>query len=218
MLERARRRVQRLEQTVVDGDIRLGQGVQQRRLADVGVPGQGNSRRLRALTFLAANVALLAQVLQAPAQERDPAARDAAVGLELRLAGPSRPDARSQGAHAAAETLEVLPHPSHARQVVLELSQLDLELSLGASRMLGEDVEDQLRPVDDACLEGVLEGALLGRVQLVVHQEHLGAGLLVGALEFLEFPLPDVGTPLRSRPVLDELSDRLHERCVRELT
>ncbi|MEN3313327.1 MAG: N-succinyldiaminopimelate aminotransferase [Actinomycetota bacterium] len=218
VLERACRRVQRLEEAVVDRDVRLRQGIQQRRLADVRVAGQSDGRRFGALTFLATNVPLLAQVLQAPAQERDPAARNAPVGLELRLAGPSCPDARSEGAHAAAEALEVLPQPSHAWQVVLELRQLDLELSLRASRMLGEDVEDQLRPVDDACLEGVLERALLDRVELVVHQEHLGAGFLVGALELLELPLPDVGTPLGARPVLDELPDRLDEGCVRELT
>ena len=42
--------------------------------------------------------------------------------------------------------------PAHARQVVLELRELDLELPLGADGVLGEDVEDQLRPVDDARL------------------------------------------------------------------
>jgi len=44
----------------------------------------------------------------------------------------------------------VLPQAAHPREVVLELGQLDLELALGARRVLGEDVEDQLRPVDDA--------------------------------------------------------------------
>jgi hypothetical protein len=43
----------------------------------------------------------------------------------------------------------VLPHAPHARKVVLELRELDLQLALGAPRMLREDVEDQLRPVDD---------------------------------------------------------------------
>ena len=64
---------------------------------------------------------------------------------------------------AAAEALEVLPHAPHARQVVLELRELDLELPLGARRVLGEDVEDQLRPVDHARVERVLEVALLRR-------------------------------------------------------
>ena len=65
----------------------------------------------------------------------------------------------------------MLPHPPHSRQVVFELCELDLELSLGAHGVLGEDVEDQLRPIDDACLEGVLERPLLRRAQLVVDDQ-----------------------------------------------
>ena len=57
----------------------------------------------------------------------------------------------------------MLPHAAHAREVVLELRELDLELSLGRRRVLGEDVEDQLRPVDDARVERVLEEPLLRR-------------------------------------------------------
>ena len=64
----------------------------------------------------------------------------------------------------------MLPHATHARQVVLELGELDLELSLGARRVLGEDVEDQLRPVDDAGGQGILERALLRRLELAVDE------------------------------------------------
>ena len=38
--------------------------------------------------------------------------------------------------------------------------------------VLGEDVEDQLRAVDDARVERVLERPLLGRIELVVDEEH----------------------------------------------
>ena len=68
----------------------------------------------------------------------------------------------------------MLPHAAHAREVVLELRELDLELSLGAPRVLREDVEDQLRAVDDARAERVLERPLLRRAELVVGEEHLG--------------------------------------------
>ena len=78
---------------------------EKRRLADVGIAGQRDGRRLGALTLLASNVTLLAEVLQPPAEKRDPAACDAPVCLELRFAGPSCPDARSEGAHAAPEAL-----------------------------------------------------------------------------------------------------------------
>src|SRR3954470_8784376 len=45
--------------------------------------------------------------LQPAHDDGDAAAPEAAVGPELRLAGPARAD-------AAAEPLEVLPHPAHA--------------------------------------------------------------------------------------------------------
>ena len=116
----------------------------------------------------------------------DAAAGQPPVGLELRLARPARAD-------AAAESLEVLPHAAHPRQVVLELRELDLELALGAARVLGEDVEDQLRAVDDPRLEEVLEPALLRGLELVVDEQRLGAGLAVGVLQLFELPLADVG-------------------------
>ena len=99
----------------------------------------------------------------------------------------------------------MLPHAPHPRQLVLELRQLDLELALGAPRVLGEDVEDQLGAVDDPRLEGVLERPLLGRVELVVDDQHLGAGAPVLLLELLELALADVRAPVRLRAVLNEL-------------
>src|SRR5205823_6607138 len=84
--------------------------------------------------------------------------------------------------------LEVLPHAAHARQVVLELRELDLELALGADGVLREDVEDQLRPVDDARLQRVLEQALLRRRQLVVDEQHLGIRLAVRSLQLVDVP------------------------------
>src|SRR5262249_17221429 len=161
--------------------------------------------------FLAAHLALLAQLLQAPAQQRDSPPRDAAVALELGLARAARPD-------AAPEALEVLAHAAHAREVVLELRELHLELAFGADGVLREDVQDQLGPVDDAGLQGVLERSLLRRVELVVHEQHLRAEVLVRPPELLELALAQVGTPLRSSAVLDESPDRLDERCARKLS
>src|SRR4029450_9321040 len=113
--------------------------------------------RFRPLSFLAAHVALLAEVLETPAQERDAAARAAAVRFELRLTGPACSDPGAERAHAAAEAFEVLPQTAHARQVVLELRELDLQLAFGAARVLREDVEDQLGAVDNSRLQGILE-------------------------------------------------------------
>src|SRR6266540_1870919 len=111
----------------------------------------------------------------------------------------------------------MLPHPSHARQVVLELRELHLQLSFGADRMLREDVEDQLRAIDHTRLKRVLERPLLRGLELVVDEQHLGAGLPVRALQLLELALAEVRAPLRAGSMLDQRPDRLDERGSREL-
>ena len=136
-----------------------------------------------------------------PPQEGDASVREPAVGLQLRLAGAARAD-------TATEPLEVLPHAPHSRQVVFQLRQLDLELALRGHGVLGEDVEDQLRPVDDARRERVLERTLLRRVQLVVDEEHLGIEPVIHVLQLLELALADVGSRVGRLPSLDEFADR----------
>ena len=87
------------------------------------------------------------------------------------------------------EALEVLPHAAHAREVVFELGELDLELALRTAGVLREDVEDELRAVDHACLQRVLERTLLRRRELVVHEQDLGPRFGIGALELAQFSL-----------------------------
>src|SRR5215831_11463063 len=132
------------------------------------------------------------------------------VGLELRLTGAARAD-------AAAEALEVLPQAPHPREVVLELGELDLQLALRGHGVLGEDVEDELRPVDDPRAERILEEPLLHRVELVVDEEALGLGAGVPLLQLLKLALADVRPPGRPRAMLHHAPDRLDARRPREL-
>ena len=108
--------------------------------------------------------------------------------------------------------------PAHARQVVLELRELDLELALGADGVLREDVEDQLGAVDDARLKLVLEQALLRRRELVVDEQHLRAARLrTRCFSSSSFPLPTYVRGSGLRPVLHEPGDGLDARRAREL-
>ena len=68
--EPAGRRVERLEEPVLDRDVGAGEGVQERRLADVRVPGEGDRRRLGALPLLAPRRALALDRLQLAARGR----------------------------------------------------------------------------------------------------------------------------------------------------
>ena len=83
--------------------------------------------------------------------------------------------------------------------------------------MLGEDVEDQLRPVDHARLEGVLELALLHGRELVVDQQRVGAGAREGFFQLHELALADVGAGLGPCRSLDQLSDGLDPGRARKL-
>ena len=217
VLEATRRWVERLEEAVTDGDARVGERVEKCRLAGVRVTGERDRRRLTAAAFLPADVALAAQAPEPFAELGDAAASETAVALELRFAGAARADAGPEPTGAAAETFEVLPHATHARQVVFELRKLDLKLALGTDGMLGEDVEDELRAVDDARLQRVLECALLRGAQFVVDEQHLGLGLPVRLLQLLELSPPDEGARVGARPVLDDLRHRFDARGTREL-
>src|SRR6185503_11358628 len=55
-----------------------------------------------------------------------------------------------------------------ARGEVLELGELDLQLSLMGLRALGEYVQDEAHAVDDAAVQAALEVALLHGGELVV--------------------------------------------------
>ena len=94
--------------------------------------------------------------LELPADLDDLPSDHAPVGLELRLT-------RSSGTDAAAEALQVGPLPDQPRQQIGELRQLDLELAFTRPRPLGEDVEDEGRPVDDLDAERLGDVPLLDR-------------------------------------------------------
>ena len=83
--------------------------------------------------------------------------------------------------------------------------------------VLGEDVEDQLRAVDHTRVEGVLQEPLLGRVELIVDEQALGARFLVALLQLLELALADVRALCGPAAALHDLSDRLDARRPGEL-
>ena len=116
--------------------------VEERRLAGVGVADQRHGGHERLVAPLAQLSAPPAHLLDVVADHLDARADPAAVHLELGLA-------RTPGADAAAEPRERAAGADQARQQVLELRQLDLQLAFARARAPGEDVEDELRAIDD---------------------------------------------------------------------
>ena len=210
VLEPAGSRIERLEQAIVDRRLGPCERVQGGGLPDVRVSGQCDGRRVVRTRSLRLVERCPSRAAEPLLEERDPRAGEASVGLELTLTWASSPD-------AAPEALEVLPQAPHARQVVLELRQLDLELALRAACVLREDVEDQLRAVDDTRLQLVFQGPLLCRAQLVVDEQRFGVGVGERLRQLRQLPLPDERARIRVRAILDDLADRLDARRPREL-
>jgi hypothetical protein len=150
---------------------------------------------------------MIGDFLQAPLQNGDLAADGAAVGLELRLARPSQPD-------AAPDARQVGPHARQAWQQVLELRQLHLHLRLGGARARRKDVENDLGAVHHAHRQRLLQVGPLRRRQGLVEQHQARAGLLKQALELLDLALPDeeVGSG-----GFDALVGAAHDACARRV-
>ena len=86
-------------------------------------------------------------------------------------AAPMPPASESRWVHS----------PRRRARLYCELGQLDLELALGGRGVVGEDVEDDRRAVDDRHAELLLERALLPRRELVVGGDEVRVGRLRAA-------------------------------------
>jgi hypothetical protein len=119
--------------------------------------------------------ALLAHLLDIAPQLRNARPHDAAVDFQLRLAGSPGADGAAdptrRAARAAAQAREMLAVADEARQAVLVLRQLDLELALARAGVLGEDIQDKRGAVDDLAVDGLFEVALLRGGELVVDDD-----------------------------------------------
>src|ERR1039457_7193623 len=125
----------------------------------------------------------------------------AAVGFQLRFTFTA--------AHADAALLprQVAPETRQARQQMLELSQLDLELALAGAGALGENVENERGAVEDLAIEGPLQIATLGRGKLVIKDDGIDIRLVANPGEFLRLAFADVGGRARRGQLLDAVAD-----------
>jgi len=96
------------------------------------------------------------------------------------------------------------------------LRELDLELAFEAPRPRGEDVEDQLAPVEDLRVEPLGERALLAGAEILVDENDRRPVLLRGRLELLDLSLPDVGRRADLADVLVQGRDRLDASSARQ--
>jgi len=124
----------------------------------------------------------------------------AAVGLQLRLAGTASADAAAQARHLHAAS-------GQARQQIVELCQFDLQTAFPGTRTRGEDIEDQLSPIDDFGREQFFQITLLGRRQVLVEDHDVDFSGNHGGGQFLDFALSDEGGGFRCGPRLHHAVD-----------
>ena len=122
------------------------QGVEQRRLAGVGVAHDGHGRQQAPLAGPSGRLPAAPHLLHALPGLLDALADDPAVGLQLGLPRASRAD-------AATRAREVGPQAGQPRQLVLQLRQLHLDAALVRLGPLGEDVEDHAAAVEHLDVE-----------------------------------------------------------------
>ncbi len=121
----------------------------------------------------------------------------ALVRLQLGLSRTARPDSPTQAGQFHSP-------PPQSRQPVVELGQLDLQLSLPGSRTAGEDIQDELGSVDDFAVEDALDVALLGRGKVVVEDHGVGPVPIQQSLQEIQLPFADQIRRVIAGPLLQQ--------------
>jgi hypothetical protein len=164
------------------GDLAADERVEQRRLAGIRVADDRHRRVQAPIAAAGRRLALATDGLDATLHLLDPFADEPPVRLQLRLA-------RAPRANPAARPRKVRPEARQARELVLELRELDLEPALVGLGVEGEDVEDQPAAVDDLDVEQALERLLLAGRELVVGDEQVEPRLALSLAELLGLAL-----------------------------
>ena len=99
------------------------------------------------------------------------------------------------------------PKAPHAREVVFELRELDLELAVGGVGVLGKDVEDDRGAVDHRHSRRRLEVALLTGGEFVVTRDEVGVRPTQVVLQLLELAGTEIAVGMGLLAVLDQLAD-----------
>ena len=127
------------------------------------------------------------------------------VGFELGFTGTSRADAAAQSRKRRAGT-------SQPGQQVLQLGQLHLQLALFGPGPPRENVENELRAVDDLAAKGRFEMAHLRRGQLAVEDDDVDVQFGAGGGDHVDLAAAEKGRGIRLGPFLQHAQD---DRCAR---
>ncbi len=126
----------------------------------------------------------------------------APVDFELGFTRTAQADtAHVTGAPGSATGLagEVGPGAGKTGQAVFILGQFDLELAFVGVGVLGKDIEDEGRAVNDLDVftEAALQFAQVARGKLIIEDDHIGKGFFDKGLDLFHFARTDIGIGMR---------------------
>jgi hypothetical protein len=121
----------------------------------------------------------------------------AAIGLKLGFARATGSDAATKLRHGATASRE-------ARQLIFELCEFYLELPLACLGMAGENVEDELRTIDDVAWQPGFDVAELRGSEIVIEENKRRVGGGDDLNNFVEFALADQAEGIGFLATLDE--------------
>src|ERR1039457_4447075 len=183
---RTDRRIERGEHARIGQHGGLCEAVEERRFSGVGVAHQRNRRQGGGVPLAAVQRASGAHAIQILLDFLDAAVDAAAIGFQLRLTGAARADAAARPGHLDAPA-------GQARQQIIQLREFHLQAALTRARAMGEDIQDELRAIDDAARKLLLQVALLSGRQVVVEDDQAGIRGLAQLRQLLHFALADEG-------------------------
>ena len=142
---------------------------------------------LALLTFL--------DTFEFPAEIVNPPLDQSAIFFQLFLTRPAQSD-------GILLSREMRPHPFQPGHGIFVLGQFDSQSGLTRLRSAGEDVEDQLGPVEHLHAGGLFEVARLAGRQVVVEDDHIGLGRLDEGGQLDDLAASHIGGRVRHLPAL----------------
>ncbi len=121
----------------------------------------------------------------------------AAIGFELGFTRPA-------GADTAAKLAHGLALAGQARQLVLELRKLNLQLAFARAGVAGEDVQNELGAIDHAAFQPRFEVAHLRGRQVVIEEHQVGAARGDHAVDLVDFACTHECGGVRAGAALDQ--------------
>ena len=189
----------------------LGQAIEQRALARIGVADDGDHRQAGPFARRALAGAMTADSFYLALQGGDARPNQPSVDFDLSLT------CTAADADAADLALEVGPGAGQPGQQILEPREMDLDAALVRSRTLGEDVQDEQGAIDHTHAQDLFHRFLGAGWQLIVADDQVGRMLDGQLARLIQLAAPEIGARVRMIQALRHSADDVRASGARQL-